>query len=52
MKARKMIDELIDIIDELGNVDIRSEDDNDFEFVHYNRHSDYAHVELNEMEDE
>ena len=28
------------------------EDDNDFEFVHYNRHSDYAHVELNEMEDE
>ena len=24
MKARKMIDELIDIIDELGNVDIRS----------------------------
>ncbi|MDS3916668.1 hypothetical protein [Staphylococcus hominis] len=52
MKARKMIDELIDIIDELGNVDIRSENDNDFEFVHYNRHSDYADVELNEVEDE
>ncbi|MGX5789856.1 hypothetical protein [Staphylococcus equorum] len=47
MKAREMVDELLDIIEMVGDVDIATEDEEDFEFEYRNWGSDYSAVELN-----
>ncbi|MDG0820931.1 hypothetical protein M4L90_14215 [Staphylococcus equorum] len=47
MNARDMINELIDIIEMVGDVDIATEDGEDFEFEYHNWGSDYSAVELN-----
>ncbi|GAA6817852.1 hypothetical protein HpBTM60_04560 [Helicobacter pylori] len=44
MKAREMIDELLEIIEATGNVDITTKNGEDFEFDYYNRGSEYSGV--------
>ena len=46
MNARNMIEELLDIVEMVGNVDIETEDGEDFEFKYHNWGTDYSAVEL------
>ena len=46
MDARDMINELLDIIEEVGNINIVTEEGKDFEFKYSNWLTDCADVEL------
>lgn len=51
MSAREMINELLDIIEMVGDIDIATEDGEDFEFHYSNWGSEYSAVELNVKEE-